>query len=67
MQAETHTPKKLLTALEASQYLGIQSQTLAVWRCRGRHPHLRFHKIGRLVRYSVADLQKWIESQRKRG
>jgi predicted DNA-binding transcriptional regulator AlpA len=41
--------------------LGIESQTLATWRCSGSGPP--FVKIGRLVRYKDEDLQKWLESR----
>ena len=30
-------------------------------------PGLPYVRVGRLVRYSVADLQRWIELQRKGG
>jgi hypothetical protein len=39
----------------AAAYLGVQPQTLAVWRCTGRYG-LPFEKIGRCVRYRQSAL-----------
>jgi len=44
----------------AAQYLGSPTETLLHWRKVGRGP--RFHKIGRRVRYSAADLNAFLES-----
>ena len=45
----------LLTPKEASQYLGISNDTLAVWRCVGRYA-IPFIKVGRLVKYRKSEL-----------
>jgi len=50
---------KFLTPEEAAAYLGCKPQTLSVWRCTKRYP-LPFVRIGRLVKYRVEDLDKWI-------
>lgn len=55
----------LLTEKEASAYLGVRPGTLAVWRCVRRYP-LPFIKVGRLVRYSRRDLDRFVESRRSR-
>lgn len=57
-----------LTRKAASQYLSergfeIKPETLARWQCTGRYS-LPVIKIGRLVRYDVADLNSFIESHR---
>lgn len=55
----------LLDAREASKALGICEKTL--WnatRPRGSIPCVR---IGKRVLYSVADLQRWIETQTQEG
>jgi predicted DNA-binding transcriptional regulator AlpA len=50
---------KFLNTPEAAEYLGLQPATLEAWRCRGGGP--RFVKMGRAVRYTPADLYKYIE------
>ena len=53
---------RLLTTDEASRYLGLRSQLMIQWRYEGKGPV--FHRLGRLVRYDVAELAAWIEEQR---
>jgi excisionase family DNA binding protein len=52
---------KLLSRKEAAKYLGISAQTLAVWACSNRYS-LPFSKIGRLVKYSLDDLNAFIQN-----
>ncbi|MCJ7544219.1 MAG: helix-turn-helix domain-containing protein [Phycisphaerae bacterium] len=54
--------KKLLSRREAAEYLGLKPQTLATWRVTGRY-NLPVVKVGRSVRYRVADLEKWIAAR----
>lgn len=50
----------LLNPKAAAEFLGVQEQTLAVWRCTGRYS-LPFCKVGaRMVRYRLADLEKFL-------
>lgn len=50
----------LLNPKAAAALLGLQKQTLAVWRCTGRHS-LPFVKVGaRMIRYRLADLEKFL-------
>lgn len=61
----TPTPRRqsdLLSRDEAAQYLGVSPKTLATWHCRGRYA-LPVVKLGRSVKYRVADLEKFIESR----
>ena len=44
----------------AAEILGVTAGTLSVWRCTRRYP-LPYKKIGRAVRYDVADLERFIE------
>jgi len=45
-----------------STYLGVSVETLRAWRRLGRGP--RYRKIGgRCVRYSVTDLESFVEAQ----
>ncbi|HTF68374.1 MAG TPA: helix-turn-helix domain-containing protein [Edaphobacter sp.] len=52
--------KQFLSDLEVEARLGVPRKTLQNWRVLGRGP--RFRKFGSGVRYSVADLDAWIES-----
>lgn len=52
----------LLTAVEAAAFLDLTPNTLAVFRCTGRHA-LPFLKIGGNVRYRRSDLEAWMESR----
>lgn len=53
---------KLLTSEEASEMLGLQPNTLNVWRATNRY-HLPFVKVGRLVRYRLSDINDFIENR----
>ncbi|MFH7319774.1 helix-turn-helix transcriptional regulator [Desulfurivibrio sp. D14AmB] len=52
-----HTPP--LTRQEAADFLGLKKGTLDVWATRGQGP--RYLKLGRAVRYRLADLQEYME------
>jgi excisionase family DNA binding protein len=56
-------PARLLTAVEAAEYLGMRVQTLAAWRCNNRYPDLRYIKVGQHIRYRLADLERWLQSR----
>ena len=52
----------LVTTSEAAEYLGgLKTNTLEGWRIRGEGPN--FYKCGRLVKYSIAELDAWLESR----
>ena len=64
--AATLAPGDLLDEREAAAILGASVQTMRNWRWRREGP--RFRKIGlRMVRYSRADLQTFIEGAQDRG
>ena len=56
----------LLTPQEASVYLGVSVQTLAIWRCNKRY-NLKYVKVGRNVRYSVDDLKSFLNARTYTG
>ena len=58
----TATHPKLLTRDEAAAYLNVKPNTLAIWATTGRYD-LPFVRIGRCVRYRLADLEAFIERQ----
>jgi len=56
----------LVNALKASQMLDVSPRKL--WGMTFEdEPGLPYVRCGRLVRYAVADLEMWIESQRRGG
>ena len=50
----------LLTRKQAAEYLGIKEQTLACWAHAHRYD-LPYYKIGRTVKYKLADLESFIQ------
>lgn len=55
----------LLTPRQAAQMLAISERKL--WSLTHVEKAIPFVKCGRLTRYAVADLERWIESQRQGG
>ncbi len=61
MSATLDRPK-LLNEREAADYIGLKPSTLTTWRSTGRYD-LPFIKAGRLVRYRVTDLDRFLEAR----
>lgn len=61
-EAKKTNQPKLLTTAQAAEYLGVTASTLHTWRCRRRYA-IPFVRVGRAVRYKLADLNAWIEKQ----
>lgn len=55
------TSQQLITEKEAAQFLSVSLRTIQNWRFRNRGP--KYKKLGRLVRYSVADLYAYAEKE----
>ena len=53
----------LISIEELSEYLNVPTRTLQDWRLAGRGP--RAVHVGRQLRYFVADVQEWLQSQRE--
>jgi len=51
-----------LSSSEAEQLLALPKNTLAKMRVTGDGPP--FHKLGKRVRYSMADLDAWLKARR---
>lgn len=49
----------------AANFIGVGHSTLAKWRAKGQGP--RWYKIAGRVRYDVADLKAWLQSERARS
>jgi len=56
---------RLLTEREAAERLGLSVRTLQKWRLLGSGP--QFLKLGHAVRYDPADLERYLESSRRRS
>lgn len=54
------SPNQLLTRKQVADILGIKEKTLANWKCTGRY-NLACIKIGKLVRYKMSELEKFLE------
>mgnify|MGYP000589493510 CR=1 FL=1 len=52
----------LMTPEEVATYLGLEVETLNVWRCTKRY-NLPYSKIGRLVRYRAEDVEAFVTSR----
>lgn len=57
---EAHS--RLLTPEATAEMLGVALNTLAVWRTTARYP-LPYVRVGRCIRYRLADVEKWISDQ----
>ena len=55
----------MLNTKEAAQHIGCAAITLAKLRCYGGGP--TYHKIGRSVRYTAADLDHWTAQCRRQS
>ncbi len=55
------TNKQKLNTQEAATYLGIQPNTLEVWRCKHKGP--RYAKIGSRVLYDPDDLEAFFAAR----
>ena len=61
----TNAIRKLLTGHQAADLLGLSHRTLEAWRLKGYGPaHL---KLGSSVRYELAELELYMEEQRRRS
>lgn len=54
--------QKLLTPTEVAQMLGVNSETLNVWRATKRY-NLPYVKVGRLVRYTQSAIEEFIAAR----
>jgi excisionase family DNA binding protein len=52
--------ERYLTTIEAAELLGIAPNTLEVWRST-RRVAIPYYKVGRVVRYRVSDVEKFLD------
>lgn len=55
------TPDRLLTELNAAQYLGVSRSWLQKARCHGYGPAFVKLRRGGGIRYRPSDLETWLE------
>jgi predicted DNA-binding transcriptional regulator AlpA len=55
----------LLTTHAAAQWLAVSASQLEKWRCSGGGP--KFIRIGRLIRYSRADIRRYLATCARRS
>ncbi len=58
--------KNLLTPQDVANRLGVSTTTLSTWRCTKRYP-LPYVKVGRLVRYRMADVEAFETDRLQEG
>lgn len=62
MNAEASSRKLLIDTTQASQLLSLSPRTVWTLTARGDLPSVR---IGRAVRYRIADVEQFVERQRR--
>ena len=55
----------LLSTRQVAEYCGISPRTLEKWRISGQGPVYR--KVGRQVRYDQADIDAWLDDNRRQN
>lgn len=55
--------EKLLNPQEAAELLGVKVCTVYTWSYRRQIPS---QKVGKLLRFSPAELQKWLKEQERK-
>ena len=53
--------EKLWWPEQVSDFVGVPIRTLYAWRTRGEGP--RAFKVGRHLRYSQAEVERWLEER----
>ena len=64
-------PPRLFNEADAATYLGLSRSLLRRQRCEGQRdghvPMVPYIRAGRSIRYDIADLDAWIESNKVAG
>jgi predicted DNA-binding transcriptional regulator AlpA len=62
---DSNTPQQRVKERDAASYIGMSVPFLRLSRCNGGGPP--YLRMGRAIRYDIADLDKWLDSRRVRG
>ena len=55
----------LINSAEAAKLLGLQPQTIRLWRSKGLGPrYVRLHGSRGRVLYDLADLNRWLDGRK---
>lgn len=54
---------KSVSLEQAAQYIGVKPVTLRLWQRVGRS-NIPYYRLGRLIKFRVADLDDFLESRR---
>ncbi|TQM42634.1 helix-turn-helix transcriptional regulator [Halopolyspora algeriensis] len=52
---------RFLSPKELAEHLGVSKRTIDTWRQRGEGP--RAYRVGRHLRFSVEDVEAWLEER----
>lgn len=58
---DINNDQKLIGVDVAAEMLGVTRGTLYVWVC---HKKIPYFKIGRLIKFGLSDIEKWIKKRR---
>jgi predicted DNA-binding transcriptional regulator AlpA len=58
-------PREYLNIEQAADFVGVSRQTLDLWRMDTTGPS--YHRVGRRVLYSVADLRAFMDAHRQKA
>lgn len=53
--------KRFISPIELSEYAGLKLDTIYSWIWQKKVP---YHKMGRLVRFDLREIEEWIEGKR---
>ncbi len=56
--------KKLMNAAQVAEWLNVKESTIRKWVHYGFIPHI---KLGRCVRFSEEDIQRWLKESSEKG
>jgi hypothetical protein len=63
--------KQVINEIEAAKYIGMSPSYLRMDRCEGHRKNRArgpaYLKIGKAVRYRIADLDEWLDKHRREG
>jgi len=57
--------REYLNIEQAADFIGVSRQTLDLWRMEATGPS--YHRVGRRVLYSVADLRAFMDAHRQKA